>query len=195
MANLLLPGDVDSAKKSIWAERNLKPIQGDDGGGEGEDSLTRRIIEEDHRGSGGAEPVPIRTIHTYRSTNLPGQTPTTLPAPSPIASLFHLTTIPLPTASPLPRPPHPTLYRLAFPEAPAPSGYRSAARAYGFVRTAYRASGGDELNLAVGDLVFLDAKLEHAETKRIWVCGEVSSGAEKRAGLFPLDTVEVIIDL
>jgi len=87
------------------------------------------------------------------------------------------------------------------PIAEAKSGmfdYRSTARAYGFVRTAFSASGGDELNLAVGDLVYLDTKLEHAETKRIWICGEVSGGGggcEKRAGLFPLDALEVIIDL
>jgi len=75
------------------------------------------------------------------------------------------------------------------------SDHQTAARAYGFVKTAYSATGGDELNLAVGDLVYLDTKLEHAETKKIWICGEVSVGCEKRAGLFPLDVVEVIIDL
>jgi len=78
---------------------------------------------------------------------------------------------------------------------PSLPGYRAASRAYGFVRSDYSASGGDELSLSVGDCVYLDAKLQHEETKEIWVCGEVSSGLDRKSGIFPLSVVEIIIDL
>jgi len=81
------------------------------------------------------------------------------------------------------------------PIAGSTTAYCPSARAYGFVRTAYSGSGAEDLNLAVGDLVYLDTKLEDAETKRLWASGEVAVGCEKRAGLFPLDVVEVILDL
>jgi len=79
---------------------------------------------------------------------------------------------------------------------PPLAGYsRPSYRAYGFVRSAYAAAGPEELDLVVGDLVFLDTKLRHEETEQVWVCGEVSDGLRRRAGLFPLSVVEVIIDL
>ena len=92
----------------------------------------------------------------------------------------------------------PSLFRSFFPleSPPPPAGYqRPSFRAYGFVRSAYAASGPEELDLVVGDLVYLDTKLRHEETQQVWVCGEVSAGIRRRAGLFPLAIVEVILDL